>query len=262
MAISADVLSIATTIVTLVHVVAQPQQASSGGFSFALWTYPSLPVAIVGLSLLVGEWKFPRTKAGGWLLFGFTTLVLLIVGVVVAVVLWRYTNNTVVHPGESPTNLWFLSTVFYAYMAFPTIIFGGKVYGLSTILAWFARVGGVGFDAISHSGEPYCAIQGPAFGIVYCTLGGVATVFAFFGAVYHSSDNALPEHVRVARAREAEVAFASKRENWTFRECMKYGFRGVLPKRYYDTDPTTNPRGSPEKTANVVTIENTALPYQ
>ena len=36
----------------------------------------------------------------------------------------------------------------------------------------------------------------------------------------------MPEHVRAVRAREAEIAFASKREIWSFRECVSYGFQG------------------------------------
>jgi hypothetical protein len=180
--IGTDLLTVVTTIITLHEACTLPQADARRHFGVELWVYPSLPVALIGLSLLLGERFFPRTHKGNQLLLLLIVALLLLVELAVTLVLWKF--NTTDGYGT-----WWVSIIFYSAMILP-LVYGrttARFHIFPCLAAGFARVGGVGLAALNHyaGGEPYCKISGTAFGIVYITLGGVAAVLAFFGGVYH-----------------------------------------------------------------------------
>ncbi|CZR69649.1 uncharacterized protein PAC_19549 [Phialocephala subalpina] len=177
--IGTDLLTVATTIITLYEACTLPQADARRHFGVELWVYPSLPVALIGLSLLFGERFFPRTHKGNQLLLLFIVTLLLLVELAVTLVLWRFDTT-------DGFGTWWISIIFYSVMILP-LVYDPRFHIFPCIAGWFARVGGVGFAALQHyaGGEPYCKISGKAFAIVYMTLGGIAAVLAFFGGVYH-----------------------------------------------------------------------------
>jgi hypothetical protein len=186
-AIIVDLINIAATTSTIYQACTLPEtNLKKEIWGISMWMYPNLPVAIVGLCLLLGEWTFPRSKAGSWWLIAFTTLAVVGVGAAISVCLWKFAYIDI--DGE-PNNFWFLSTMFYAYMALPMIVLGLQGLQAGVIAAWMARISGVGFAALNHNGngQPYCKIPGPAFAIVYMTLGGIAAFIVVFGVRYHPS---------------------------------------------------------------------------
>jgi hypothetical protein len=186
-AIIVDLFNIVATVLTLYQACTLPETSlEQQFFTISLWAYPNRPVAIVGFCLLFGQWTFPRSKAGSWWLIAFTTLVLVGIGAAIAVCLWKFANTT---PDGRTSNFWFMSTIFYECMAIPMILVGTQALFSAVTLAWMARIGGVGFAALYHNGDgqPYCKIKGPAFAIVYMTLGGIAALNAIFGLGYHAS---------------------------------------------------------------------------
>jgi hypothetical protein len=175
--IGSDVLSIVAVIVTVYQACTLPE-FDGRRFGASFWAYPSLPVALIGLCLLVGEWSFPKKHSGSVWLFWFTLAVLVVVGAMIAVVLWKF---------SSTDDIWFVSVIFYAIQLLP-VLFLQKLAPILLMWAWFVRVGGVSFAALAHygGGQPYCKLQGAGFAAVYIALGGVAAILGVFGAFYHA----------------------------------------------------------------------------
>jgi hypothetical protein len=93
--------------------------------------------------------------------------------------LWRFAGAD---------EVWFISVIFYAMMAFPAVVCPGPWVILAIAYGMFARVGGVSIAAWQHhaGGEPYCMMPGIGFGVVYITLGAISALLALFGiAVYY-----------------------------------------------------------------------------
>lgn len=175
--VASDLATIVASIITLYQSLTLP--AFDGRrFGLSLWVYPSLPVALIGLSLLAGERFFPRSRRGNVLLLVLTISAVVLVGVAIPLVLWRF-NTT--------DDLWYISVIFYCAMVFPAILFHLGLVVLTAAYAWMARVGGVAFAALAHNsgGQPYCKLDGIGFAVVYMTLGGIAAALGGFGAIWH-----------------------------------------------------------------------------
>jgi len=173
--VGADLLSVVAAGMT-VYQACTASEFSPKRFGASLWAYPSLPTALIGLSLLVGRRWFPRTRrAAQWLVFMVVAVVVL-VGVALALILWRFAGAD---------ELWFISVIFYATMAFPAVVCPGPWILLAIGYGMFARVGGVSIAAWQHQagGEPYCMMPGIGFAVVYITLGGISALLALFGIV-------------------------------------------------------------------------------
>ncbi|KAK4239581.1 hypothetical protein C8A03DRAFT_14033 [Achaetomium macrosporum] len=177
--IGADLLSLVATGITVYQACSLPE-FDARRFGLSLWAYPSLPTALIGLCFLAGQRFFPRTvRAAVWLvLMGIFVLVL--VGVALALVLWRF-NTT--------DEIWFVSVIFYGLMAFPTVVLGGPLLLLAIGYGFFARVSGVSIAALKHhaGGQPYCKMQGVGFAAVYLALGGISALLALVGILYHNA---------------------------------------------------------------------------
>lgn len=177
-ALAADSFVLVSTGTTLYQACAHTDGGRQSRSAYALFMFPSLPVALIGLSLLLGQ----RLRLRGGFLLCLIVLVLLLVGTAVALLLWRFGSDD--DPGGLP---WFLSLIVYAYMVVPLGICNHL--GLALVvnfLSMFARVGGVGFAALSNRSDfPYCGLKNTAFGATYLALGGLAALFSVIGAVYY-----------------------------------------------------------------------------
>jgi hypothetical protein len=150
----------------------------NGRSVFALFAFPSLPVAIIGLLFLLAS----CTKMHGALLFWLIAALLLITGTAISLLLWKFRSN------EDQGLSWYVSTIFFAYMTLPLGVCNHPAAAFAgNAIAMFARVGGVGFAALSDRVDfPYCGLQSKAFGVVYLTVGAVAALLSMFGAIYHA----------------------------------------------------------------------------
>jgi hypothetical protein len=176
----ADVIAIAATVVIVYQAWTATRYDARRYFGVSLWTFPSLPPAVIGLCLLAGERLLVDVRRKGQWLTGFTVLVLILVGAAVAVPLSKFDSLT----GGS---MWWLAIVLYSLMIFPMLLLP-PYYLIWCGVAWFARVGGASLASLRHysGGEPYCKFRGNAFAAVYITLGVISAIMAFFCAYYHS----------------------------------------------------------------------------
>jgi len=175
-----DLLTIVSTVITLYEACTLPRADARRHFGFELWVYPSLPVAIIGLSLLAGEHFFPRTRKGNQLLLIFTITLLIVVEAAVSVIFWKFDTT-------SGSSVWWMSIIFYTIMTLPLVYVGG-LHILPCLVGCFVRVGGVTIAAISHyaGGQPYCKMSGKGFAVVYLIMGVIAAILAFIGGYRHA----------------------------------------------------------------------------
>jgi hypothetical protein len=178
-----DLLVIVATCITLYEACTLPAADARRQFGVELWAYPSLPVALIGLSLLLGEFFFPPTRKGDRLLLLFIISLLVLVELAVALILWKF--DTVAE--DRTLGMWWFSIICYIIMTFPWIFIHPPLHFFACAAGCFFRVGGIVSAAFSHyaGGQPYCKMPGPAFGAVYLALGAVAAVFALLGGGYH-----------------------------------------------------------------------------
>jgi hypothetical protein len=191
--IGTDLLSIAATFITIYQACTLPEYDARRYFGLSLWVYPTLPVALIGLSLLVGERFFPRTRRGGFLLLAFTLLVLTLAATAISLVLWKFDTT-------DGNGTWWISLFFYILMVLP-VVYIRTLMLLWCVAAWMVRVGGVSLAALQHysGGQPYCEMHGPGFAIVYMVLGGIAAVLALFGAFHHMRSASSPSGLKYSR---------------------------------------------------------------
>lgn len=170
-----DLFTIVTTIISLYQSATLPA-LDARRFSLSSWMYPSLPAALIGLSLLLGEWALPRTRRNSVILFGFCTVLVIAVGAAIPLVLKQFGTST---------ELWYVPLLCYCFMICPFVIISPPALPLAILPAWFARVGGVGLAALSHyaGGQPYCKMPGIGFAVTYMVLGGVAAALGFVGTL-------------------------------------------------------------------------------
>jgi hypothetical protein len=177
--IATDLLTVVATIITLYQACTLPRDDPRWHFGLSLWVFPSLPVALIGLSLLIAERFVPRTHEGNRMIMFFIVGLLAVVELAVCLVWWKF--NTADGHGT-----WWISVLFYFVMILPFFEIP-YFHMLSCMFGWFARTGGVSIAALAHyaGGEPYCKIHGKSFAAVYITMGGIAALLAFTGARYH-----------------------------------------------------------------------------
>ncbi|KAH6617509.1 hypothetical protein F5144DRAFT_624194 [Chaetomium tenue] len=176
--VGADLLSLAVVGVTVYQACTLPEWAPRR-FGGGMWAYPSLPTALIGLSLMGGRYWFPRTRRAAVGLVVMVVGVVVVVGAALALVLWRF---------DQPNDVWFLSVLFYGFMAFPAVFIGGPFVLLAIGYGCFGRIGGVTLAAWNHyaGGQPYCKMPGLGFAIAYLTLGGISALLALLAiGLYH-----------------------------------------------------------------------------
>ncbi len=201
---ASDLLSLATTIMTVYQACTLPQYDARRYIGFSLWAYPSLPVALIGLSLLAGDWLLRGTRRWRDVLFPSAFLVLFTVGCAIAIVLAILDKTS--------ANGWWISLLFYCFMILPLVRFPPLMV-VWPAAAWMARVGGIGLAALDHysGGQPYCHLPGPWFGVAYMALGGVAALLALLGTFYHANLFQLSRWLWREKAAEIPITSSVKR---------------------------------------------------
>jgi hypothetical protein len=178
-----EAFTLIATIITIYQACAYPETEAKTKFLGAgLWAFPSLPSALIGLCLLVGE----KTQMSNKKLCALVILTLLLIGTAVALILWKF---------GSEQGVWYLPIIIYAIMILPVgFLANGRGMILACMYVWFGRVAAIGVTSLTHEGAglPWCKLQGPAFGAVYLTMGGIAAILGAFGGLYHSSRQARP----------------------------------------------------------------------
>lgn len=177
--IVSDLLTIVSTIITLYEACTLPRAAARNQFGVELWVYPTLPVAIIGLTLFAGEHFFPRTHKGNQLLLLFI-ITLAVVEAAVSIILWKFDTT-------DEFSVWWVSVIFYTVMILP-LVYIGPFHILPCVLGCFVRVGGVSIAAFSHyaGGEPYCKMSDKGFAVIYLVMGVIAAIMACFGGYRHA----------------------------------------------------------------------------
>jgi hypothetical protein len=175
-----DLVSIVASIVTLYEACTLPKADVRRHLGVDLWAYPSLPVALIGLCLLLGQQFFLPRHKGGWLFLLLVVTVLTVVELTVSLILWKFDADDFFGTWEILIGFYFAMTLPFVY-CHPILVLIGCLAG------WFGRVGGIGFAALSHyaDGEPYCKIPGKGFGVTYLTSRTIAAAFSFVGVYYH-----------------------------------------------------------------------------
>jgi hypothetical protein len=175
-----DLLTIVSTVVTLYEACTLPRADARRHFGVELWVYPTLPAAIIGLSLLAGERFFSRTRKGNQLLLIFIITLLIVVEAGVSVVLWKFDTSDGI-------SVWWISVIFYTVIILP-LVYIRRFHMFSCAAGCFVRVGGVTIAAFNHyaGGQPYCKMSGKGFAVVYLVMGAIAAILAFVGGYRHA----------------------------------------------------------------------------
>lgn len=135
----------------------------TSGLNSSLWVYPSLPVAIFGLSVVI----FSRTKVKLWLIFVitilFTLCIIAMVSVTIALTFKRQGHN----------DLWEFSTFPILYETIPLWALSYNLIFFTGLLSVMTRFGPI-IGSVTHRGYfPFCQLRGWGFG---GTLTGLAII--------------------------------------------------------------------------------------
>ncbi|KAJ3460183.1 hypothetical protein MRS44_011050 [Fusarium solani] len=189
-----DSLSIVATALTVNTAVHLPVGGNTSVAVVSTWVYPSLPVAVIGLWLLV---------CGIWIRWSRRWTIWLGMLVVIAVGAAFITPVAVLSPAGKKNKVWGAGIAAYAFMGLP--ILAGRTAALTAfpvvVIGLAARVGGVGVGAISKTIYfPYCQLKHKAFGIVYLAvgvLGGLLAVVAWFRYIWRLDPTTNPRNKRI-----------------------------------------------------------------
>lgn len=166
-----DLLTVVATGVTMSTAIHTPANSDISGTNSSLWSFPSLPVAVHGLWILLCsrlDWPRRRTTLLG-------ILVVLVVGAALILPL------ALASPVERATSVWFPALLGYLVMALPILICPPFVL-IGTALVVIDRVGGLALGAISPIAYfPFCQIKGDAFGVTYLVVGAIGGIMAIGG---------------------------------------------------------------------------------
>jgi len=178
-ALVADGLTIASTTITIYTAVNLPTTANVVGIHASVWVYPTLPVAVIGLWLLLCPLLNLKSR---WWTVGLGLSLVLAVGLAIGLLLALGSE-------VSQTNkIWIGGIVTYAVMALPLTAYdfcGNWWVFLCTTVCWYCRVGQLGIAVIRSTFAPeefpFCPLQKWGFGFAYLIVGLIGLYFAFFG---------------------------------------------------------------------------------
>jgi len=143
----------------------------TSGLNSSLWVYPSLPVAIFGLSVVI----FSHTKVKLWLIFVITILFTLFVIAMVSVIL-ALTLKRQGHP-----DLWEFSTFPILYETIPLWALSHNLIFGTGFLSILIRFGLIIASAVTHHGYfPFCQLRGWGFGGTLTALAIINMILALY----------------------------------------------------------------------------------
>jgi hypothetical protein len=166
----ATILGTALTINTAVNA---PVGTPLSGARLSTWMYPTLPVALLGLWLLLcGTWLRWSRK---WK-FGLGMLLVVVVGAAI-------TAPVAASPAGQHNHMWVPALVLYTFMGLPILAYPHGVIATGAIgVGFLVRVGGIGIGTLSPKADfPFCQLRHPAFGALYLTIGGIGAILAMVG---------------------------------------------------------------------------------
>ncbi|UPK93006.1 hypothetical protein LCI18_003941 [Fusarium solani-melongenae] len=188
-----DSLSIVATGLTINTAVHLPVDSTSG-VAVSTWVYPSLPVAVIGLWLLV---------CGTWIRWSRRWTIWIGMLVVIAVGAALITPVAVLSPAGKKNKIWVAAIIAYALVGLPFLASRSSAFTAFPVVAigLAGRVGGVGVGAISKAAYfPYCQLQHKAFGVIYLAvgvLGGLLAVVAWFRYIWRLDPTTNPRNKRI-----------------------------------------------------------------
>ncbi|WAO92172.1 Hypothetical protein NCS54_00966700 [Fusarium falciforme] len=188
-----DSLSIVATGLTVNTAVHLPV-GNTSGVAVSTWVYPSLPVAVIGLWLLV---------CGTWIRWSRRWTIWLGMLVVIAVGAALITPVAVLSPAGKKNKIWGAAIIAYVLVGLPLLASRSSALTAFPIVAigLAGRVGGVGVGAISKAAYfPYCQLQHKAFGVIYLAvgvLGGLLAVVAWFRYIWRLDPTTNPRNKRI-----------------------------------------------------------------
>jgi hypothetical protein len=168
-----DTLLIASSILSIYRLCTGLRQNEDlSGLNSSLWSYPSLPVAITGLWIVIVS----RTKLRKrWVFLGHL-LVISLIGTAIALV---------VHFNDPyRTSLWYPALVIFVCMSIPIGIFDIRLAMLLIALAALARAGGPIFGATSNTAYfPFCKLRGMKFAAPLIVFTVIAALLALVALI-------------------------------------------------------------------------------
>ncbi|KAI8675866.1 hypothetical protein NCS57_00489300 [Fusarium keratoplasticum] len=188
-----DSLSIVATGLTVNTAVHLPV-GNTSGVTVSTWVYPSLPVAVIGLWLLV---------CGTWIRWSRRWTIWLGMLVVIAVGAALITPVAVLSPAGKKNKIWGAAIFAYVLVGLPLLASRSSALTAfpAVAIGLAGRVGGVGVGAISKAAYfPYCQLQHKAFGVIYLAvgvLGGLLAVVAWFRYIWRLDPTTNPRNKRI-----------------------------------------------------------------
>ncbi|KAF9528759.1 hypothetical protein CPB83DRAFT_894003 [Crepidotus variabilis] len=171
-AVLKDGLIVVSTCLSLSKLANRGSNADLSGLNSSLWNYPSLPVAIYGLSITIFSKIPPTSRLRPWHMFFITTLVIIIIATAVALAM-AYTVGR---------GIWIGCTILILFMALPLWGIHPKLGFMTAILAAVARTAGPIFGALSPNAYfPFCELRGWAFAGPLLAFTILALLMALYG---------------------------------------------------------------------------------
>ncbi|GLB35684.1 hypothetical protein LshimejAT787_0212490 [Lyophyllum shimeji] len=173
------------------------------GWNSSLWCYPSLPVALTGIWIVIASRLQLRVR------FVLLGQLLMIAGIGAAIALAVHYND----PGR--TNIWIGSTVIFAVMGTPLAIIVPQLSFMVIVLAAVGRSVGPIAGALSTDAYfPFCALRGTRFGAPLITFTVLACLFAMYGMVRTWKELMEDTRQRLARREARKRAQMREREGF------------------------------------------------
>ncbi|RSL61093.1 hypothetical protein CEP53_005224 [Fusarium sp. AF-6] len=191
-----DSLSIVATGLTVNTAVHLPVDSDTSGVGSSTWIYPSLPVAVIGLWLLV---------CGTWIRWSRRWTIWIGMLVVIAVGAALITPVIVLSPLGKKSKAWIGAIVAYGLVGLPVLaVRSDAINAFPAVgIGLLARVGGIGVGAIAKTAYfPYCQLKHKAFGVIYLgvgVLGGLLAIMAWFRYIWRLDPTKNPRNKRIGR---------------------------------------------------------------
>ena len=183
-----DSLTVVSTGLTIHQSINLPEGAPASGVAFSTWTYPTLPVGVLGLWLIFCtqmRWSRKRT-------FWLGMLVAIAIGAAVIAPV------ATLSPAAKKSKIWIAAVFGYAIMAVPVLaLINGPGFVIAIGFGFIIRVGGVGIGALSDMAYfPFCELRNKAFGATYLAVGAIGAVLAIVGFWRYIVTGGLPNNPR------------------------------------------------------------------
>ncbi|KAF9474353.1 hypothetical protein BDN70DRAFT_899024 [Pholiota conissans] len=187
-----DLFIIASTVLSLYRLCSGGETGNNLTFNSSSWTYPSLPVAILGLIISI----FSRTRVRMWVIYISTLGIIAIIAAATSVVIAFTVGD----------GLFWFSLFLIIYMTIPLWALSQRTVISTVMLSSGARLIGPVVGATSSDAYfPFCALKGWGFAGPILGIGIINCVFALYAAklqprvesvVNQSDEEAIGEEVK------------------------------------------------------------------